>query len=275
MIVLADIKRRAKRSLHRLQHPVSPDGTRKALAHLLGNGADILFVHSSLSACGRFTAGPQDILAALREVAGTLGLPTHTYSYPQSEGVPGPLFDRDTTPSQNGALTELFRKSKHVVRSIQSTHSIAMVGPLAYELTRGHYECDTPAGVGTPYARMIDRRAAALMWGVTFHAYTFYHTAEDAAGSQFAYEQHTRDHLRVIDECGAVRDCVSRRQTRDPRRFAETGELMERNGLVRRTMLGAAPLLFVPDCAKAHDFLVERLREAPDFLFRTCKVPLA
>ena len=256
-------------------NPLSPEATRRALAAAMGQGADILFVHSSLSGLGHFTGGPQDILAALREMSGTLGLPTHSYTYPERPNEPAEVFDPATTPSQNGVLTEIFRAQPGVVRSIHSTHSLAMAGTLAGELTAGHYLSDTPAGAGTPYARMIEAKASALMWGVSFHSYTFYHTAEDAAGSPLAYEAETRDRLRVIDEAGQVCECLSRRQTRDPRRFAECGDLLERAGLVRRVPLGRGALLFVPDCAKAHDFLVERLRKTPDFLFLNCAAPLA
>ena len=112
------------------------------------------------------------------------------------------------------------------------------------------------------------------MFGVTFQAYTLYHTAEDASGSERAYEQATIDRLRVVDETGQVRECPTRRQSRTPRRFAQCGDLMEHVGLVRRVQLGKGALLFVPDCAKAHDFLVERLRKIPDFLHLNCSAPL-
>jgi aminoglycoside 3-N-acetyltransferase len=273
--MLTGLRRKVQRTLHHVRNPISPEETRRALDAAVGDGADLLFVHSSLSSLGRFTAGPSDILAALREVAGTLGLPTHSYTYPEILGEAAPVFDPASTPSQNGMLTELFRGQAGVIRSTHSTHSLAMTGPLAAELTASHHLNDTPCGAGTPYARMIERKASALMWGVSFHSYTFYHTAEDAAGSAFAYEPETRDRLRVVDDRGRVQERISRRQTRDPRRFAECGELMEKAGLVRRVQLGAGSLLFVPDCAKAHDFLVERLRKTPDFLYQTCATPLA
>jgi aminoglycoside 3-N-acetyltransferase len=268
---LTSLAKRITRQMNR----ISSDATRRALGQVMGQGADILFVHSSLSGLGQFTAGPEDILAALGEHSGTLGLPTHSYTYPEALGDAAPVFNSAITPSQNGQLTELFRAQPGTVRSIQSTHSLAMAGPLAKAITAGHYLCDSPAGAGTPYARMIERRASALMWGVSFHSYTFYHTAEDAAASAFAYEPETCDRLRVIDETGQVRECLSRRQTRDPRRFAECGDLLASVGLVRRAKLGSGVLLFVPDCAKAHDFLVERLRKIPDFLFLNCAAPLA
>jgi aminoglycoside 3-N-acetyltransferase len=271
--MLSELRHRAAREMRRLRFPISPEQTRRALGNLLGGGVELLFVHSSLSNLGRFVRGPADIVAALREVSGTLGLPTHSYSYPEILGEAAPVFDRETTPSQNGLLTEVFRRGPGVVRSIHSTHSLAAHGPLADVLVAGHYLNDTPCGAGTPYARMIERRASVLMFGVNFHSYTFFHTAEDAAGSAFAYEPYTRDRLRVVNDNGQVEERLSRRQTRNPRRFAEAGDLMERAGLVRRVQLGAGSLLFVPDCAKAHDFLVERLRRTPDFLYRTCETP--
>jgi len=109
-----------------------------------------------------------------------------------------------------------------------------------------------------------------LLFGVTFHSYTLFHTAEDASGSEFAYEHGTLDRLRVVDERGEQRECWSRRQSRRPRRFAEAGHLLERAGLARRTTLGRGDLLFVPDSSRAHDFLVERLEKIPDFLYQSC-----
>jgi aminoglycoside N3'-acetyltransferase len=120
----------------------------------------------------------------------------------------------------------------------------------------------------------VQRQASVLMFGVTFHSYTLYHTAEDASGSEYAYELGTIDRLRVVDEGGQQIECLSRRQTRNPRRFAEVGNLLGRAGLVRWAHLKRGTLLFVPDCSKVHDFLVERLRITPDFLYQTCATSL-
>jgi aminoglycoside 3-N-acetyltransferase len=195
---------------------------RKALSRLIGS-REILLVHSSLSTCGRFTAGPDDVLAGLSEFCDTLILPTHTYCYPTSPKEPGVLFDRETTPSKTGLLTEMFRKQAGSTRSIHATHSLAARGELAEQICTNHYRHDSPCGAGTPYSRLVERRASVLLFGVTFHSYTLFHTAEDASGSAFAYEQGTLDRLRVVDEQGQPCDCWSRRQTRTPRRFAEAG----------------------------------------------------
>src|SRR4051812_30397217 len=122
--MLATLKRKARRSLQRLRTPISADRLRSALDQLTGSGTDVLFVHSSLSNCGRFTAGASDVLRALDECCGTLAFPTHTYCYPGTPNELGPIFDRSLTPSQNGLLTEMFRALPHVSRSLQATHSL-------------------------------------------------------------------------------------------------------------------------------------------------------
>jgi aminoglycoside 3-N-acetyltransferase len=235
----------------------------------------VLLVHTSLSKCGYFVGGPDAVLDAMRAACATLCLPTHTYCYPDGSADVAPLFDAATTPSKNGVLTEMFRRRRESTRSIHSTHSLAAAGPLADHICKDHYLNDTPCGSGTPYARLLSLRASVLLFGVDFHSYTLYHTAEDASGSDCAYEPATRDRLRVVDGSGVERECVSRRQSRTPRRFREAGVLLERAGLVHRLELGRGSLLFVPDCSKVHDYLVERLRTTPDFLYQTCAASLS
>jgi aminoglycoside 3-N-acetyltransferase len=269
MTNFVDLQRKAKRFLHRLRTPIRADEMRSAFDHLIGK-AETLLVHTSLSSCGRFTAGPGDVLLGLSEFCDTLMLPTHTYCYPMAPNEAGSLFDREITPSKTGLLTEIFRKQTGTTRSIHATHSLAASGALAEQVCRDHHRHNTPCGADTPYSHLVQRKASVLLFGVTFHSYTLFHTAEDASGSEYAYEQGTLDRLRVVDERGEPCDCWSRRQSRTPRRFAEAGVMLERMGLVRRITLGSGVLLFVPDCSRVHDFLVERLRKCPDFLYQSC-----
>jgi aminoglycoside 3-N-acetyltransferase len=233
-----------------------------------------MLVHSSLSSCGHFIGGPSGVLDVLAEVCGTLSFVTHSYCYPQSLGELGPIFDAKATPSQNGALTNIFRMRPQVVRSIHATHSVAALGPLANEFTAGHYRCDSPSGPGTPYRRLIALQGSVLFFGVTYYCYTLFHTAEIESGSNEAFDPGLVDRLRVIDEMGAVRECASKRQNRALGRFAKAGELLELKGLARKVKLGRDHLRFIPDTAKAHDFLVERLRKIPDFLRLHCKIDM-
>jgi aminoglycoside 3-N-acetyltransferase len=261
---------KTERVIFRWSTPIPPKEMRSILARLTGGGSEILFVHASLSSCGRFTAGPDDVLRGLGDLCDTVAFPTHTYCYPSSRDGAGPIFNPEKTPSKTGLLTEVFRMKPGSLRSIHATHSLAASGPLAEEICSDHYQQGTPCGAGTPYVRLVQRRAAVLLFGVTFDSYTLFHTAEDASGSEFAYEFGMSDRLRVADEHGRQHDCWSRRQSRAPRRFKEVGDLLESAGLVRRLTLGRADLLYVSDCSLAHELLVERLKKTPDFLHRSC-----
>ena len=79
MPTLAGLKVRTKRlltkgerMLERLRTPIRPHEMRSALELLTRGGADLLFVHASLSSCGRFTAGAPDVIRGLREFCDTL-----------------------------------------------------------------------------------------------------------------------------------------------------------------------------------------------------------
>src|SRR5882762_8311957 len=124
----SQLKRKAERAFYRLRTPIRRDEMRSAIARLTGGGREILFVHASLSSCGRFTPGPEDVLSGLRQFCETLAFPIHPYCYPSSPEEPGPLFDPAMTPSKNGLLTEMFRKDAKSVRSIHATHSLAASG---------------------------------------------------------------------------------------------------------------------------------------------------
>jgi aminoglycoside 3-N-acetyltransferase len=267
---------RIKRNvINRLRTPIRPEILRAAVQRVTQGGTDLMFVHSSLSSCGYFTAGPEDVLEALRDVTATLALPTHSYCYPATIGMCGATFDPALTPSQNGLLTDIFRCGPNARRSLHATHSVAATGSFAIELTSNHHLTQTPCGSGTPYERLVMKRASVLMFGVTFQCYTLFHTAEDAAGSEFAYENGTIDQLEVVDEFGNRHTCRSRRQSRAPRRFEQAGYLLERAKLVRRVQLGRNALLFVPDCSLVHDYLVDRIKKTPDFLHLSCLRDLA
>ena len=262
------------RKLSRFTSAISPDTLRRALDAATVGRTDILLVHSAVSGCGYFSGGMDDVMSALRGVTHTLCLPTHTYCYPTAVGQPGPVFDYRTTPSKNGILTETFRKQSGVLRSINATHSLGAAGPFAATLIADHELLDAPCGQGSPWGRLVERNGSVLLFGVSFRAYTPYHTAEDAAASLFAYEPGTIDRLRYVGTDGQVHERRSRRQSWTPRRFQQAGDLLESAGLVRRVALGRGHLLFVKDSAKVHDFLVERLRKVPDFLYHDCKAPL-
>ncbi|MCX6854123.1 MAG: AAC(3) family N-acetyltransferase [Verrucomicrobia bacterium] len=260
------LKGLVKKTYRRLFYRIRPRRLRSALDEALAGLPEVLMVHSSLASCGHLTGGGMDLIKALSERCGTLVLPTHSYCYPETQAALAPVYDAQKTPSQVGVLTEMFRQLPGVVRSIHSTHSLAASGPLAEWICSGHHKNETPCGRGTPYDKMLEKRATVILFGVSSLYYTLFHTAEDAANSPFAYHPETRDRLRFIDNEGVEREMIGLRQSREPYRFIEAGEELLKLGLMRKTPLGQSSLLVIPDSLKVHEYLVSRLQEVPDFL---------
>jgi aminoglycoside 3-N-acetyltransferase len=260
------IKNSARKLYRRLFCRVSPAQLRRALDAALADQPEVFMVHSSLASCGYLTGGGLDLINAFSERCGTLVLPTHSYCYPDTPDTLAPVFDAQRSPSLVGNLTETFRTLPDVVRSIHSTHSLAARGPLAKWLCEGHFSCETPCGRGTPYEKLLQKRASVILFGVSSLYYTLFHTAEDAAQSSCAYHPEIRDRLRFIDDTGVEREMVGRRQSREPYRFLEAGEELLEMGLMRKVPLGQGFVTVVSDSLTVNEYLVSRLKDDAGFL---------
>jgi aminoglycoside 3-N-acetyltransferase len=256
--------KRAKRKLVRLNEA-------KILEALQSCGtfqADLLFVHSSLSACGLIDGGPATVISALRSWISdraALAVPTHTWSYPDHTGV-APVFDYKSTPSVVGTITNYYWRQPDIVRSLHPSHSMACSGAEAETLLANHEFCETPCGAGTPYQRIAEGNSSVLMFGATLDSYTLFHTAEDAAEVPYLYypEQVT---LRTKEKDGSVRSVQMWRQDMGvARRFEATVDWLAEQGLVVRRKLGLSELLFVPSARALHERMVETMRRDPLFL---------
>ena len=258
------VSRRYKRAKRKLVHLNEP----KILEALKSCGTfktDLLFVHSSLSACGSIDGGPQTVVNALRSWIGdrpALAMPTHTWSYPDKTGV-APIYDYQATPSVIGTITNFYWRQPGIVRSLHPSHSLACSGPDAEKLLAGHEDFETPCGVGTPYSQIARGNASVLMFGATLESYTLFHTAEDEAevGYLYAPEQVT---LRTKEKDGSVRSIQMWRQDMSiARNFEASTDWLVEQGLVVRRKLGLSELLFIPDARALHAKMVETLRNDP------------
>lgn len=255
---------RVRRSLVRLDER----RIREALAECGTFRADLLLVHSSLSACGSIQGGPATVISALRawiSDRATLVLPTHTWSYPDATGV-APVFDFRSTPSIVGTITDYYWRQPGVVRSQHPSHSLAGSGPLAEQLCTGHEYCETPCGPGTPYLRIAEGDSSVLMFGATMDAYTLFHTTEDAAQLGYLYYP-GKVTLRTQSVDGSIRSLSMWRQDMSvTRRFAATTKWLEEQRLLVRRRLGLGELLLVPSARALHERVITELRRDPLFL---------
>lgn len=265
--VRAGLQRHWRRAHRRWSAPVIDAAQiRGALQQLAAPAPQVVMVHSSLSACGTIAGGAETVLGALREWlrAGTLVMPTHSYCYPAAGDAP--VFDPSVTASVVGAITNAFWRSPGVRRSLHPTHSLAAEGAAADVIVRDHETCRTPCGTGSPYERLVMMDAAVLMFGAGMDAYTFFHTAEDAAIVPYLYMP-TPVLLRYRTPDGRVQTMTMRRHdTTLARSFGAKSAWLHERGLLTRVQLGTGELLFIRSARSAHEALVAQLRARPTFL---------
>ena len=215
----SDVKKRLKRRLKswrkglttayaRWVHGFAPAQLSAALKRVGVEAGDVLMVHSSFDRFAGFSGGVMDVVDALQQAvgpAGTLMMPTIPFAGSALEYVQsGRTFDVRRTPSMMGIVSELFRRSPGVVRSVHPTHSVAARGPGAEELLAGHHLAGTPCGAGSPWTRLLDVHGKILLLGTDIRAMTFFHACEELLEphmpfSLFADERHV---LRSKDEQG-------------------------------------------------------------------------
>jgi aminoglycoside 3-N-acetyltransferase len=169
-----------------------------------------MIVHSSLTALGWVSGGPQAVVLALQEVLGpqgTLVMPTHSgdFSDPAQWRRPPvpeswwetirqtmPVFDPDMTPTRKmGKIVDCFRSQRDTLRSNHPHLSFAARGPLAQQITANH-ELAYSLGEHSPLARLYELDAWVLLLGVKHENNTSLHLAESRsknAGSRTTQAQ--------------------------------------------------------------------------------------
>ena len=182
-------------------HAFTPADLRACLAALGVVHGDKVLVHSSFDAFVGFTGKPSDVIGALMDAvgpAGTLLMPTLPFTGTAVAWVKDhPLFDVVRTPSRMGLITELFRRSPGVIRSVHPTHPVAAWGADAEAMTAGHHLASTPCGKGSPFARLLERRGKILLLGADISSLTFFHLAEELLESQLPVSPFTREKFRL------------------------------------------------------------------------------
>lgn len=156
---------------------------------------DAVLVHSAMSRIGNMQGGAAAVVDAFLEVLGphgTLAVPTFPFTGPMLAHVRGdPDFDVDETPSRTGAIAEEVRTRPGALRSLEPTHPVAALGPLAEFLAEDHVNAEGPCDAHSPLYRLTQVESAGgasgyvLLLGVSFRNCTLLHTAEELARVSF------------------------------------------------------------------------------------------
>jgi aminoglycoside 3-N-acetyltransferase len=142
---------------------VSSAELRETLARVGFARGRVVWVQSSWNEFYNVRARPSELVALMRDMLGpegTLVMP----AFPLDQD-PGKIFEVDFAPVSTGLLTEVFRRSKDVQRSIQLSASVCAAGPAADFLVRDHHLDPFTWGPLTPYCRLTDADARLVNLG--------------------------------------------------------------------------------------------------------------
>ncbi len=208
--VKRDLKRLV-RAYHQRFYAFTAADLKRALLQLGVVPGDVLMVHSAFDRFVGFHGGPVGAIRALQEVVGPGGalmMPTIPFQGTAIEYALGdPVFDAQHTVSRMGLISEVFRRSPGVVRSLHPTHSVAVWGRRADAIIAGHELAETPCGRLTPYGRLLDYDGKILLAGVPPSTMTFGYFVAEELEPRLAVPVLTRERypMRWKDGDGTVR----------------------------------------------------------------------
>lgn len=201
------LRSRATPALRAWYGTFDADALERHLAQTLGSDWDILFVHSSMNGLQpAFTGTALDLVKMLIRFVGperTLAMPAFYFGDPEIGGAGQtfavrPRFDLRRTPSQMGLPSELFRRSRGVVQSLNPIYRVSALGPRAAELVAGHELAPTLRGAGTPFDVMARANALIIGLGKPFEVLTQVHHPEDVLGDAFPVPLSVSDPLPMV-----------------------------------------------------------------------------
>lgn len=226
---------------------------------------DLVLVHSALRKLGAVDGGADVVIDALLDAVGsdgTVAMPTHTWKVVNKDQ---PVFHQTLTPSNVGALTNVFRLRPGALRSLHPTHSLAAIGPRAAALTEGHERDRTPCAAGGPYDRLRAWGGKVLIIGADLACCTLFHGCEEWSGQPWAVRPEA-EHLYSITADGRVLTVDQHRHhinTWD--QYPRLEEPLIAAGALRLIMASDCPLRLL-DARLASDWLISRLRADPSII---------
>jgi aminoglycoside 3-N-acetyltransferase len=230
---------------------------------------DTIFMHSSFNVLNGFDKGPQQLVSCLLNVIGSSGnllMMSTAYRGSSYEYLKeGKSFDVKNTPSGMGVVTEIFRRQKNVLRSLNPVHPILAYGPKAEWIIANHNKTVFSCGKGSPFEKILGLNSKAFFFDVPFRVMTFYHYVEDLFKDKLTFHLYHKEPLEgiVYDEEGKeirVKAYVFGKEARDNRSFrVHLNRLLEkeliRRNLIKTSKIGNTKLMLVDlreviDCAQ-------------------------
>lgn len=208
---------------------------RRALDRLGIPRDGVLIVHSAFKGLALEGHRLEAVAETLVEymAPGTLLLPTMSWRFVKPTM---PVFDELSTPSNTGALTELFRTQYATARSLHPTHSVAGRGARAEALLGSHHLDETPCSPRSPFGLLETYDAWVMMLGITMDCCTLIHNVEEVlAPDVYLKPASEREVYTCRDRRGREVTVYLRRHRFLPRDYWQFQDMLAAQGLLRVT----------------------------------------
>jgi aminoglycoside N3'-acetyltransferase/acyl carrier protein len=216
--------------------------------------ADTVYMHSAFNAVNGFSGGPQQIIDCILNViggAGNLLMVSMAYTgFTDDYLKENKTFDVIKTESSMGIITEIFRRTKGVVRSLNAAHPILAFGPNANWIISDHDRTRYSCGKGSPFEKILKLDAKALFFDVPFWTMTFFHYLEDKFKDRSPVKLYDDEPLEstVIDSKGneiRVKTYVFSKEARETRSARHIERKLKKNNLLKTDTIGNTKLTLV------------------------------
>ena len=200
LIVRTFVRRQKKRFIQRF-YSYSAAQLESALAGLGIQHGDTLLVHSSFKEFSGFSGSLANLLSTFTKAVGDSGnlmmvsLPYTSYTRDYLKTLK--CFDVRKTPSRMGLISESFRRSPGVLRSLHPTHPVLAQGPKAEWIVKGHENCAHPCSIDSPYGKLAQLHGKVLFFDTSFYVFTFYHYLEELVKDQVSFPLYAEQPYRV------------------------------------------------------------------------------
>ncbi|KAB2970193.1 AAC(3) family N-acetyltransferase [Zoogloea sp.] len=214
-----------------------------------------LMVHSSWLPYNGFRGKPADAVRVFKGAVGEGGLlvmtsmPYHNMSSAQwlAKGKP---MNVARSPSMMGLVSEVFRRSENVRRSLSPTHPLLAWGEDAEAFIEGHEHAERPFGAESPFGRLLEREAIILGFDAPFSTFTYTHFVEDQLASTLPCELYEPDLVsgQVIDRHGQRHECAVRVLSAEANRLRRESRLvahLQQAGVLHSDRIGNTNLTWI------------------------------
>lgn len=186
----------------------SPADLQDKLQELGIKKGDTVMVHSGWSPQNGFQGTIQDAIKVFKKAVGPEGtllmvsMPYRGALYEYLENLK--CFNVRRTSGRMGMMSEIFRRQKDVLRSLHPAHPVLAWGNNAAWFVREHENCLYSCGEGSPFEKMVTRRAKVVFFDVKFTTFTFFHHIEHVIQKElpFALYGEKEYNVKVIDYNG-------------------------------------------------------------------------